>query len=150
MRPERRCSEQRVVVWVWTAAAACATAGAHRLLRAGSFAGAECTSTATDANNRLRPPRLRWFRRGKLHGVAKSGNIPLPRNGDSAEHADRQALYDDNGYHRGVVADDSAEWALRDSDTICGLCGGLAGSAFECHKTTTRCLSFNLILASAG
>ena len=68
------------VVWVWTAAAACATAGAPQAVAAQAPLPAQsATSTATDAQQSAPASSAEVVSAGgKLHGVAKSGNIPLP------------------------------------------------------------------------
>ena len=67
--------------------------------------------------------------------AARSGQerqYPAPgRHRDRAEYAYRQALLHHHRYHRRLVPDHSAEWALCDPHAVCGLCAGIAGSAAE-------------------
>ena len=72
---------------------------------------------------------------GKLHGVVKSGNVPLPGVTVTAQNTpDRKALFHHHRYYRRMVADDSAERALCDSHAVCGVCAGRAGGAAECDQ----------------
>ncbi len=69
---------------------------------------------------------------GKLHGHVKSGAIPSAgRYRYRSEHAHGQTLFNHDGLDRRVVPDDSAERAVCNSHTICGVCAGGAGGGAE-------------------
>ena len=77
---------------------------------------------------------------GRLHGSVKSGSVPLPGSDrHSAEHTDRQTLFDHVRYHWRLVPDDSAKWTVCDSHAVRGVCAGFAGGAAQCIQSRSDC-----------
>ena len=85
---------------------------------------------------------------GTLHGHVKSGTVPLPGVTVTAQNTLTGKRYSTTTDLNGrVVADDSVEWAVCDSDAVCGVRGGRAGGGAE--RVEPRADGdFQLILAS--
>jgi len=138
------------VVWVWTAAAACATAGAPQAVAAQAPLPAQsATSTATDAQQSAPASSAEVVSAGgKLHGVAKSGNIPLPGVTVTAQNTLTGKRYT-------TTTDITGAWSLTIPQNgryvIRTQFAGFAAGSQEALLNATnhdQVLSFNLILAS--
>ncbi len=104
------------VVWVWTAAAACATAGARQAFAAQASLPAQSSTPTSGEGQQSAPatPAAAVAAGGKLHGVAKSGNIPLPGVTVTAQNTLTGKRYTKTtDIAGGWGVDHSAEWTLR-------------------------------------
>ena len=122
----------RRAVWAWAVAM-------EILLTGGLAAGAQ-TPQQSSATSPVAAPMAasapatpaETISGGRLHGMVKSGNIPLPGVTVTAQNTLTGKKYSTTSDITGdLVHDPSAKRALRDPHRVCGVCARRAGSAVE-------------------